>query len=64
MPTNKNASIRYLTLDKCFRDFNHRCYIEDLIAKCDEAFLSYNGTGGVSRRQIFDDIKYIESEAL
>ena len=63
MPTNKNASIRYQTLDKCFRDFSHRYYIEDLIAKCDEALLNYNGTGGVSRRQIFDDIKYMESEA-
>lgn len=63
MPTNKNASIRYQTLDKCFRDFSHRYYIEDLIAKCDEALQNYNGTGGVSRRQIFDDIKYMESEA-
>lgn len=63
MPTNKNASIRYQTLDKCFRDFSHRYYIEDLIAKCDEALQSYNGIGGVSRRQIFDDIKYMESEA-
>lgn len=63
MPTNKNASIRYQTLDKCFRDFTHRYYIEDLIAKCDEALQSYNGMGGVSRRQIFDDIKYMESEA-
>ena len=63
MPTNKNASIRYQTLDKCFQDFSRRYYIEDLIAKCDEALQNYNGTGGVSRRQIFDDIKYMESEA-
>ncbi len=62
MPTNKNASIRYQTLDKCFRDFSHRYYIDDLIAKCEEALLHYNGTGGVSRRQIFDDIRFMESE--
>ena len=63
MPTNKNASIRYQTLDKCFRDFSHRYYIDDLIASCNEALMHYNGTEGVSRRQIFDDIKYMESEA-
>lgn len=51
MPTNKNASIRYQTLDKCFRDFSHRYYIDDLIAKCEETLPHYNGTGGVSRRQ-------------
>ncbi len=62
MPTNKNASIRYQTLDKCFRDFTHRYYIEDLIAKCDEALQNYYGIGGVSRRQIFDDIRFMESE--
>jgi predicted DNA-binding transcriptional regulator YafY len=63
MPTNKNASIRYQALDKCFRDKYHRYYMEDLIDKCEEALLYYNGVGGVSRRQIFEDIKYMESEA-
>ena len=62
MPTNKNASIRYQALDKCFRDKRHRYYIDDLIAKCEEALYYYNGMGGVSRRQIFEDIKYMESD--
>lgn len=62
MPTNKNASIRYQALDKCFRDRRHRYYIEDLIEKCEEALVYYNGIGGVSRRQIFEDIKYMESD--
>ena len=62
MPTNKNAAIRYQALDKCFRDRRHRYYMEDLIAKCEEAIYYYNGVGGVSRRQIFDDIKFMESE--
>ena len=62
MPTNKNAAIRYQTLDKCFRDRFHRYYIEDLIDKCEEALLYYNGIGGVSRRQIFEDIKFMESD--
>lgn len=63
MPTNKNASIRYQALDKCFRDRFHRYYVEDLLEKCEEALYYYNGVGGVSRRQIFDDIKFMESEA-
>ena len=62
MPTNKNAYIRYQALDKCFRDFRHRYYIDDLLEKCEEALLYYNGVGGVSRRQLFEDIKFMESE--
>lgn len=62
MPTNKNAAIRYQTLDKCFRDRQHRYYMEDLIDKCEEAIYYYNGVGGVCRRQIFEDIKFMESE--
>ena len=63
MPTNKNASIRYQVLDKCFSDHHHRYYFDDLIRKCNEALLHFNGVGGVSRRQIFEDIKFMESEA-
>lgn len=63
MPTNKNASIRYQALDKCFRDFRHRYYIDDLIEKCEEALYDYNGVGYVSRRQIFEDINFMESDA-
>ncbi len=62
MPTNKNAAIRYQALDKCFRDHRHRYYIDDLIAACEEALYYYNGIGGVSRRQIFEDIKFMESD--
>lgn len=36
--------------------------MEDLIDKCEEAIYYYNGVGGVSRRQIFEDIKFMESE--
>ena len=61
MPINKNAIIRYQTLDKCFSDFCHRYYIEDLIEACSEAIYEYTGKGGVSRRQIFDDITFMES---
>lgn len=63
MATNKNASIRYRALDKCFRDYRHRYFIEDLIDKCEEELESFNFTANVSRRQIFDDIRFMESEA-
>ena len=70
MPTNKNASIRYQALDKCFGRTNKKYFIEDLIEACNEALYEFNGmnknTGersSVKRRQIFDDIKYMESEA-
>lgn len=70
MPTNKNASIRYQALDKCFQRRNKRFFVEDLIEACEEALYDFNGlnkeTGAkptVSRRQLFDDIRYMESEA-
>ena len=63
MATNKNASIRYQVLDKCFRDSHMHYTIQDLLDKCEEALLEFNGMGGVSRRQLFDDIRYMESEA-
>ena len=48
MATNKNASIRYRALDKCFRDYRHRYFIEDLIEKCEEELESFNFTANVS----------------
>lgn len=63
MATNKNASIRYRALDKCFRDYRHRYFIEDLIERCEEELESFNFTANVSRRQIFDDIRFMESDA-
>lgn len=63
MATNKHATIRYHTLDQCFSNFGRRYYIEDLIEACNESIYEYSGTQeGVRRRQIFDDIKFMESE--
>ena len=70
MPTNKNASIRYQALEKCFGRTNKKYFIEGLSEACNEALYEFNGmnknTGersSVKRRQIFDDIRYMESEA-
>jgi len=63
MATNKNATIRYNALDKCFSNFGRRFYIEDLIKACNDALYEFDGiTDGVKRRQVFDDIRFMESE--
>ena len=63
MATNKHATIRYQTLDKCFRNPGRTYYIEDLIDACNDAIYEYSGIeDGVKRRQVLDDIKFMESE--
>ena len=66
MPTNKNAQLRYQVLDKCLSNWSRRYYIEDLVEACNEALYLYNGEtkdgGCVKKRQVQDDLKFIESE--
>ncbi|AEA43686.1 helix-turn-helix transcriptional regulator [Fluviicola taffensis] len=64
MATNKRAIIRYRALDNCFRSKYKRYYIDDLIAKCNEILSEHIGEPiSVSRRQIFDDMNFMKSEA-
>jgi len=61
MATNKNATIRYQVLDRCFRNPGRRYYITDLIEVCNEALLDIDSEStGVKRRQIYDDIKFMQ----
>lgn len=63
MATTKHASIRYQALDKCFRNPGRRYYIADLITACNNVIYEYSGIeDGVKRRQVLDDIKFMESE--
>jgi predicted DNA-binding transcriptional regulator YafY len=63
MPTNKHATIRFHALDRCFSNFGRKFYIEDLIEACNDALYELEGIDdGVKRRQIFDDIRFMESE--
>ena len=63
MSTNKHATIRYQTLNKCFRNPGKNYFIEDLIEACNEAIYEFSGiSDGVKRRQVLDDIKFMESE--
>lgn len=60
MSTNKNATIRYQTLDRCFRNPGRNYYIEDLIDACNDALKDLDpNSSGIKRRQIFDDIKFM-----
>ena len=61
MPNTKNATIRYQVLDRCFSDFRHRYYIEDLIEACSKAVYDYTGSDSVSRRTVLSDIAFMES---
>lgn len=62
MATNKNALIRYKILDSCFRNPGKRYFIENLIEECEKVLAEIDpDTKGISRRQIFDDIAYMES---
>lgn len=62
MGANKNALVRYRVLDNCFRNPGRRYFIEDLITACESALLEINPySNGISRRQIFEDIAFMES---
>lgn len=63
MATNKHAIIRYQTLDKCFRNPGRKYFIDDLVTECNNAIYDFSGSSdGVKRRQIYDDIIFMESE--
>jgi predicted DNA-binding transcriptional regulator YafY len=63
MATNKHATIRYHALDRCFSNHGRKFFIEDLINSCNEAIYEFSGIeDGVKRRQVFDDITFMESD--
>lgn len=63
MATNKNAAIRYQSLDKCFRNPGRMYFWEDLLQECNKALADFeSGSEGIQRRQLFDDIRFMESE--
>lgn len=63
MAINKNALIRYQALDKCFKNSGRKYFMADLIDACDRALQELNpDSGGISVRQVYDDIRYMESE--
>lgn len=64
MPKNKNALMRYLVLNDCFKNTGRMYFWEDLLEVCNKALLEENPRSeGIQRRQLFDDIRFMESES-
>ena len=64
MGINKNAYIRYSILDKCFSNRYRQCFIEDLLEAVNNELEYFNGPdSSIKKRQLFDDIKFMESES-
>lgn len=62
MPINKNAMLRYKVLDKCFRNTGRNYQIGDLVDECNKKLMEANpASKGISRRQIYNDIRFMES---
>lgn len=64
MATNKHAQIRYNTLDKCFRNPGRNYTIDDLLEECNNAIFEFDDNAeGIKRRQLYDDLNYMQSES-
>ncbi|MDC0339015.1 WYL domain-containing protein [Flavobacteriales bacterium] len=64
MAINKNALLRYQTLDKCFANSGRKYYIKDLLETVNHALLDYNpDSSGIQKRQLWEDIKFMKSDA-
>lgn len=65
MPANKNALIRYKTIDNCLRNPYRRWTIEDLVEACADALYEFEGIRrGVSLRTIQGDLQMMRSDKL
>ena len=64
MPINRNAQLRYKTIDRMLKG-GRQASLEELINECNDALYDYNGYGEVSRRTIQNDLYAMRySEAL
>nr|DAJ76401.1 MAG TPA: Integrase [Caudoviricetes sp.] len=65
MPANRNALIRYKTIDNCLRNPYRRWTLEDLVDACSDALYEYEGIDkGISKRTVQMDIQMMRSEKL
>jgi predicted DNA-binding transcriptional regulator YafY len=62
MPINKHLDIRLRVLDNYLRRHKDRYDLDALTTACAEALFEYDGTLGITSRQIRKDIEYLESE--
>ncbi|GAA3510185.1 WYL domain-containing protein [Aquimarina addita] len=65
MALNKNALIRYKTIDKCLQNNNRQWMLNDLIAACSDALHEYEGRDvNVSKRTVQLDLQMMRSDKL
>lgn len=65
MAQNKNALIRYKTIDKCLQNSYREWTLDDLIEACSDALYEYEGRdANVSKRTVQLDIQMMRSDKL
>lgn len=65
MAVNKNALIRYRTIDKCLQNTGRKWTLEDLIESCSDALHEYEGKDSfVSKRTVQLDLQTMRSDKL
>lgn len=65
MATNKNALIRYRTIDKCLQNRSRKWTLQDLIDECSDVLYEYEGKDTyVSKRTVQLDIQLMRSDKL
>ena len=65
MPANKNALIRYKTIDNCLRNRYRRWTLNDLVDACSNALYDMEGiTKGVCARTVQNDLQVMRSDKL
>ncbi|WP_221393811.1 YafY family protein [Dyadobacter sp. NIV53] len=65
MPVNRNALIRYRTIDNCLQNRFRKWTLDDLIEACSDALYEFEGIDkGVSRRSVQADIEMMRSDKL
>ena len=65
MPANKNALIRYKTIDRCLRNRYRRWTLDDLVEACCDALYDMEGISkGVCARTVQMDIQIMRSDKL
>ncbi|MBA4853302.1 YafY family protein [Emticicia sp. BO119] len=65
MPANRNALVRYKTIDACLRNRQRKWTLDDLVEKVSDTLYEYEGIDkGISIRTIQADIQMMRSDKL
>ena len=65
MPANKNALLRYRTIDRCLQNTGRRWTLNDLIEACSDALYELEGKAtNVSKRTVQLDLQFMRSDKL